>query len=141
MVRRIISFLERASHHTISRLDDKLLTTFKKSDDIVFIAQLDPRDDHIDVLFKDVAEAYRDRASFGVARTSGATTIICYNNKDDESEIITDLFDIVAIPRFVKTCLEPLIGEFTRVTEVKYLQVHITTFRYGLFFYSHKSGI
>ena len=51
--------------------------------------------------------------------------MICYNNRDGESSILSDLSDVDAIPKAVKTCMEPLIGEFTRVTEVKYLQVSL----------------
>lgn len=56
-------------------------------------------------------------------KTTGATGLICYNNRDGESSILSDLSNVDAIPKSLKACMEPLIGEFTRVTEVKYLQV------------------
>ena len=87
------------------------------------VAHLNPKDDHVEHLLGSFAETYRDRISFGALETSGATGLICYNNKDGESSILSDLSDIDAIPKFVKNCMEPLIGEFTRVTEAKYLQV------------------
>ena len=107
----------------ISILDEKSSGKFQAIDDIVVVAHLNPRDDHVERLFRDFADTYRDRISFGALETSGATGLICYNNKDGESAILSDLSDVDAIPKFVKACAEPLIGEFTRVTELKYLQV------------------
>lgn len=115
--------MKRATQPIISSLDEETSKTFPLIGETVFIAHLNPADAYVDVLFRAEAETYHDRASFGATGTSGASSIICYNNRDDESAVLSDLAAIDAIPKFVKSCMEPLIGEFTRVTESKYLQV------------------
>lgn len=115
--------MRRAARPTISILDKKALDTFPKIDDTVFVAQVNPADGYVNVLFETAAETYQDRASFGAVKTSGATAVVCYNNRDEERAMLSDFTDINAIPSFVKGCMDPLIGEFTRVTESRYLQV------------------
>ncbi|KAI1506430.1 ER-resident thioredoxin [Biscogniauxia marginata] len=118
----ITSFLKRAVRPAVSKLSENKLAAFKTVDDVVFIAHLNPNDEHIKDAFKTVASQYRDRSSFGSVETSGSTNIVCYNNRDGQRSKISDLTAIDSLPKFVETCMEPLIGEFTRANEMKYLQ-------------------
>ncbi|KAI0397151.1 hypothetical protein F5Y17DRAFT_12558 [Xylariaceae sp. FL0594] len=97
--------------------------------------------------FKALASKYRDRATFGLVsgpegsandsesstRNNGTVaedvdedvdvTVTCYNNQDEQRFTMSGVptaFD--ALENLFKTCREPLIGEFTRVTEKRYLQ-------------------
>ncbi|KAI5928202.1 ER-resident thioredoxin [Camillea tinctor] len=118
----IKSFLKRALRPAVSRLSEKKLAKFSAVDDIVFIAHLNPEDEHIKDAYQKIASQYQDRASFGSLETEGQTRVVCYKNKDAQQSKISDLTAIDALPKFVQTCMEPLIGEFTRANEMKYLQ-------------------
>ncbi|KAI1488922.1 ER-resident thioredoxin [Biscogniauxia mediterranea] len=118
----ITAFLKRAVRPAVSKLSEKKLATFPTVDDIVFIAHLNPEDEHIKHGYKTIASQYQDRASFGAVETKSSTNVVCYNNKDGQQSKISDLAAIDALPNFVQACMEPLIGEFTRANEMKYLQ-------------------
>ncbi|KAI1084625.1 thioredoxin-like domain-containing protein [Whalleya microplaca] len=118
----ILSYIKRAVRPSVSKLDEKKATTFQSIDDYVLIASINREDEHIEKIYKTLASQYRDRASFGFGKTSGTTTIACFNNKDQQQFTISDLSAIEALPKFVETCITPLIGEFTRANEMKFLQ-------------------
>lgn len=117
----ITSFLKRVGRPTITVLDEA--ATFQSVDDTVLIAHLNPRDEHVATAFKTMASKFEDRASFALINTKGTTTIVCYNNKDEQKFKLTDFAAIDALPKLMETCLTPLIWEFTRANEMKYLQV------------------
>ncbi|CAJ2512114.1 Uu.00g077390.m01.CDS01 [Anthostomella pinea] len=118
----ITSFLKRAARPTVTALSEKKIARFPSTDDIVFVAHLNPQDEHVTKAYKTIASQYRDRSSFGSIETEGRTTIECYNNKDELKTTISDFTAIDALPKFVESCMAPLIGEFTRANEMKYLQ-------------------
>ncbi|ETS85669.1 hypothetical protein PFICI_03694 [Pestalotiopsis fici W106-1] len=118
----IISFLRRAARPTLTQLDEKTITAFQSIDDAVIVAHINPRDDHIQTLYKSLAYRYHDRASFGLLETDETSTIVCYNNKDNEQSTTSDLSAIDTLSSFVEACIRPLVGEFSRRTEVKYAQ-------------------
>ncbi|KAI0401511.1 thioredoxin-like domain-containing protein [Xylaria palmicola] len=118
----IISFLKRAVRPAITILDEERSNKFQSIDDTVFIAQINPGDEHAATAFQTIAAQYQDRASFGSRETTGTTTVMCYNNKDEQRFTLSDLTAINALPKLVESCLTPLIGEFTRANEMKYLQ-------------------
>lgn len=120
----IISFLRRAARPTITQLDEKMITAFQSIDDAVVVAHIHPRDAHIRTLFKSLAHRYHDRASFGQLETADdeVSTVVCYNNKDNEQSTTSDLSAIDTLSSFVEACIRPLVGEFSRRTEVKYAQ-------------------
>ncbi|KAH9885912.1 thioredoxin-like domain-containing protein [Xylariomycetidae sp. FL2044] len=118
----ILSFFRRASRPVVTKLNDKKITTFQSIDNVVVVAHLNPRDEHVDISYKALASRLKDRASFGLMETTGTTTVLCYNNRDDEQYTLSDLTAISALPDFVEACMKPLVGEFTRANEMKYLQ-------------------
>ncbi|KAI1804565.1 thioredoxin-like domain-containing protein [Daldinia bambusicola] len=124
----ILSYLKRAIRPTITPLaSDKKITAFQSSDDHAVIARISPRDPHIRVLYETLASQYQDRLSFGLAKTKSdeeatTTTVTCYNNRDGQQFTVSDLTPINALYELVESCLTPVIGEFTRANEMKYLQ-------------------
>lgn len=117
----IVSYLRRAARPTVTALNEKKLIAFQSIDDVVIVAHINPQDEHIVAAFNTLAARYKDRASFGWLETSGATTVACYKTKEDETSSISDLTAIRALPAFVESCMTPLIGEFTRKNELKFL--------------------
>jgi protein disulfide-isomerase A1 len=109
----------------VSTLSDREITAFQSIDDVVIVAHINRRDGHIQTLFNSLAARYQDRASFALLETTGDSTIVCYKNKDNEQFATSDLAAISSVATFVENCLAPLIGEFSRRNELKYLQVSI----------------
>ncbi|KAI0384675.1 thioredoxin-like domain-containing protein [Hypomontagnella monticulosa] len=119
----ILSYLKRAVRPSVTTLDSEAkITSFQSSDDHVVIARINPQDAHVKDAYAKLAAQYKDRLSFGAAKTKSATTVSCFNNADGQQFSISDLSAIDALPKLIATCLEPVIGEFTRVSEMKYLQ-------------------
>ncbi|KAI4596686.1 hypothetical protein KJ359_005028 [Pestalotiopsis sp. 9143b] len=124
IAKSIISFLRRAGRPATTHLDDKTITAFQSIDDAVVVAHIHPRDAHVRTLFQSLAHRYRDRASFGQLETKGGpSTVVCYNNRDDEQSTASDLSAVDTLAAFVEACITPLVGEFSRRTEVRYAQV------------------
>jgi protein disulfide-isomerase A1 len=123
IVHRIVSFLKRAGRPAITVLDEEKGANFQSVDETVIIARINSRDEHITTAFKTIASQFRDRASFGSLDTLGSTTVTCYNNRDEQKFTLSDLTAVDALPKLVESCMTPLIGEFTRANEIKYLQV------------------
>lgn len=113
------------SRPPVTALDDKKITAFQSIDDAVVIAYINPRDSHLEAGFKSISSRYRDRASFGSLETTDDSTLVCYNNRDNEQSSTSDLTTIETLPAFVANCMKPLVGEFSRRNELKYLQVSI----------------
>ncbi|KAI0450380.1 hypothetical protein F5B21DRAFT_491034 [Xylaria acuta] len=118
----IASFLKRAVRPAITVLDEDKSTDFQSVDETVFIAHVNPRDEHVAAAFKTAASQHHDRASFGSMDTEGNTITVCYNNGDQQKFELSVWTDIDALPKLVEDCMAPLIGEFTRGNEMKYLQ-------------------
>jgi protein disulfide-isomerase A1 len=120
-----VSFLRRVSRPSVTALDDKKITAFQSIDDAVIIAHINPRDTHLQTGFKSLASRYRDRASFGTLKTTEDSSVVCYNNKDNEQSSTKHLAEIESLGAFVANCMKPLVGEFSRRNELKHLQVSL----------------
>ncbi|KAI0025077.1 ER-resident thioredoxin [Xylariomycetidae sp. FL0641] len=118
----ITAFYKRAARPPITQLTEKKLATFPSSDDVVFMAQLNPADAHVAELYRAAAAKYHDRATFGRAGTDGPTALVCQNNRNEQRAELADFAAVDALPAFVESCLRPLVGEFTRANEMQYLQ-------------------
>ncbi|KAH8203761.1 hypothetical protein TruAng_002054 [Truncatella angustata] len=118
----IVSFLRRASRPAVTTVDEKKVTAFQSVDDAVVVAHLNLRDSHLRTLFGSLAHRYKDRASFGALQTDEQSSIVCYNNRDDEQLSTSDLTAIETLSTFVESCIQPLVGEFSRRNEHKYMQ-------------------
>lgn len=122
-IHRMASFLKRAVRPAITILDEEKIVGFQSADETVLVAHINPRDEHIVTTFKTTASQFRDRASFGSVDTAGTTTVTCYNNRDEQKFTLSDLSAIDALSKLFESCATPLIGDFTRANEMKYLQV------------------
>ncbi|KAI1110974.1 hypothetical protein F5Y14DRAFT_335066 [Nemania sp. NC0429] len=118
----IASFLKRAVRPAITALDEERVAGFQSVDEAVIIAYFNPRDEHIVTAFETMASRFRDRASFASVTTAGASTVTCYNNREGQKFTLSELSAIDALPKLFEGCTAPLIGEFTRANEMKYLQ-------------------
>ncbi|OTA99877.1 hypothetical protein M426DRAFT_324763 [Hypoxylon sp. CI-4A] len=119
----IISYLKRAVHPSVRTLNSEAkIAKFQSSDDYAVVARINTQDSHVRTAFDKLASQYHDRLSFGRAETEGATMVSCYNNRDGQQFTVSDLSAIDALLRLVESCLTPVIGEFTRASEMKYLQ-------------------
>ncbi|KAI1760632.1 thioredoxin-like protein [Hypoxylon sp. FL1150] len=118
----MLSYIKRAARPSVTILKDEKVQKFQASDDYVVVAQVNPQDAHIKKAYNKLASQYQDRLSFGSKETTSATTVSCFNNKDGQQSTLSDLTAIDALPNLIETCLTPVIGEFTRANEMKYLQ-------------------
>ncbi|KAJ3578257.1 hypothetical protein NPX13_g2310 [Xylaria arbuscula] len=116
------AFLKRAHRPTVTILDDEKTPSFQSIDETVLIAHVNSRDEHITNAFRDIASQFEDRVSFGLEDTKGVTTVECYNNRDEQKFTLSDLSAVDALSNVLKSCMAPLIGEFTRANELEYLQ-------------------
>lgn len=119
----MLSYIKRAARPPVTNLKDEKLQKFQSGDDYVVIAKINPQDEHIKSAYKTLASQYEDRLSFGLMETSSATMVSCFNNKDSQQFTLSDFTAIDALPNLIEGCLAPVIGEFTRANEMKYLQV------------------
>ncbi|OTA96273.1 hypothetical protein M434DRAFT_128661 [Hypoxylon sp. CO27-5] len=119
----ILSYLKRAVRSSVTHLNsEEKITAFQSSDDYAVVARINTQDKHIETIYATLASHYRDRLSFGSAETEAASTVSCYNNRDSQQFTVSDLSSIDALPKLIESCLTPVIGEFTRANEMKYLQ-------------------
>lgn len=134
----ILGFLRRSLRPIISVVDEKNLTDFSRSDDVVFVATIAQGDDsdensststQVDGLFRAAAVRYRDRFSFafmwdiGVHVASRKSSITCWNNPDEVKHETTGSTTRHDLDKFVKLCLTPLIPEMTRGNELTFYEV------------------
>lgn len=117
------SFMKRAARPSVTKLSGPAAKDFASIDDVVLVAYLNPQDDHLLKDLNKVAATYSDRASFGALKTKDPTTVACYNNRDMMQSSSTNFEAVGSLTKFVNACMTPLIDEFTRATETKYLQV------------------
>ncbi|KAI0133370.1 hypothetical protein F4776DRAFT_664129 [Hypoxylon sp. NC0597] len=119
----ILSYLKRAVRPSVTPLNsEEKITAFQSSDDYAVVARINAQDPHIKTIYNTLASQYRDRLSFGSAETQAASAVSCYNNRDGQQFTVSDLSSIDALPKLIESCLTPVIGEFTRASEMKYLQ-------------------
>ncbi|KAI1173005.1 hypothetical protein F4777DRAFT_480519 [Nemania sp. FL0916] len=118
----ISSFLKRATRPAITVLDEAKSADFQSVDETVFIAQINPVDEHVTTALKTLASRFRDRVSFASIDTAGTSSVSCYNNRDEQKFSLADLLAVDAMQKLLESCMAPLIGEFTRANEMNYLQ-------------------
>lgn len=118
----IRSFLQRALRPTVSTVTEKNLTSFRRIDEIVFVAQMAHEHAVFKHRFETIAKRYGDRFSFAVMTSQHETTVVCYNIKGVEM-VLPDLTTVDALQNFVKQCSAPLIPELTRRNEMEYSSV------------------
>ncbi|KAL8369837.1 hypothetical protein RB595_000265 [Gaeumannomyces hyphopodioides] len=123
--KEIVPFLRRALRPTVSRLDDKNITSFIGVDDVVLVAQLEPQDRVLEQAFLLLAGRFRDRYSFAVGPPPehARSSVGCFNNREGEQRSSAE-FDVVgSLERFVALCAKPVIVELTRRNEMENMQL------------------
>jgi protein disulfide-isomerase A1 len=105
--------------------EQQQLDNFLTSDDYVFLAQLHGDDKSLVARFRNLAEEYSDRYSFGIASSPDASSsgIWCYNNVDESEHTATDLDDANALKKLVDLCTAEVIPQLTRRNELTHLSV------------------
>ena len=92
-------------------------------DDVVFVCHLNPDDLNVYNRYKDIAEQYRDRFSFGLGGPVQQHSVLrCSNNVDDEQHMTDELGSVEAMTDFVQLCSTPLIPELIRKNEAQFMQ-------------------
>lgn len=81
--------------------------------------------------FKTLAKHYRDRYSFILSAAGGKkkSSMVCYNNVDDQKHETSEVSNVESLESFVKLCSDPLIPELTRKNEAEYTGVSPPVFR------------
>ena len=115
--------MKRISQPQVSTLKDGDVAQFRQSDDIVIIAQISAYDLHLHDAVSSISDKHRGRASFGTVNSDGPSSVLCYNNKDDEQISAADMTRIEALAALMRACMKPLIGAFTHRTEPSLLGV------------------
>ena len=129
---RIVSFMNRVTLPTVSTLDQGNITAFKSVDETVFIAYVPPGEEAFKSIFTELAARYHDKFTFGIVTdTSLMTTdsmtlpsIVCHRGKEGEQEVLSAQPSIGVLEKFIEEATAPIIGEFTRRNEMKYMKVH-----------------
>lgn len=107
--------------------EQQQLDNFLTSDDYVFLAQLYGDDESLDARFRNLADEYSDRYSFGVASSPDASSsgFWCYNNVGESEHTATDLDDTNALRKLVDLCTAEVIPQLTRRNELTHVSVSL----------------
>ncbi|KAL0940213.1 uncharacterized protein CTRU02_202976 [Colletotrichum truncatum] len=117
----ITGFLRRMKRSEIKELKEET-GHFHKGDDIVLVARLAQNDENLRTRFQSLARNFRDRYSFGLVNTSGASSSVsCYNNINGVHYNANDLSSVVALQTLIQQCVRPLVAQMTRRNEREYL--------------------
>ncbi|KAG4440185.1 hypothetical protein IFR05_004330 [Cadophora sp. M221] len=126
----ILEFMSRATLPAVSILDKSNITSFKASDEAVFIAYIPAKNGHLKSTFTSLAKRHSDRFTFGIATDTKVAksenvqfpSIVCHRTEDGEQEIFSGDAGIDTLQNFIETAAAPTIGEFTRRNEIKYMK-------------------
>lgn len=125
-------FLHRSLRPPYLEVEEHLLGSLAPAlDDIVLVAHPQPDDWDFFDQFRSLANKYRDRFSFVVShpiQDEKTSTLLCYNNIDDEKHKAADLETVGAPDKFIELCAEPLIPELTRRNRARYTSVSTSIF-------------
>lgn len=91
----------------------------------MFLLRLQGEDKLLEARFRDFAQEYSDRYSFGIttAKSDHPDGIWCRNSIDQRENNAEDLDDSNALKSFLKICTEELIPQLTRRNEMTHLSV------------------
>lgn len=122
----IEAFVKRALRPSVQDVDGKKLDEFILSDDIVFLLQLQDEDKILEARFRDFAQEYSDRYSFGIttAKSDRPDGVWCRNSIDQRENDAQDLDDPNSLKNFLKICTAELIPQLTRRNEMAHLSVY-----------------
>ncbi|KAL7934836.1 thioredoxin-like domain-containing protein [Trichoderma chlorosporum] len=117
------AFVKRALRPSVQDVDGQHLDDFITSDDVVFLLRLQNEDKELEARFRDFADEYSDRYSFGVttAKSSVPDGIYCRNGVDQREHTAEDLEDPSSLKNFLSICTAELIPQLTRRNEMTIL--------------------
>ncbi|KAF3344550.1 hypothetical protein VdG2_07238 [Verticillium dahliae VDG2] len=125
----ILPYMQRIMRPVVDGLEAANLTSFKDSDDVVFILHLRSQDAGRGLYkrFHDLAEEFHDRYTFAIASraTDGSadelgedapSVLRCFNHRDGREAELDHFFqDVGSLRRFVVGCGERLVKQLTRL--------------------------
>ncbi|EHK15543.1 uncharacterized protein TRIVIDRAFT_112058 [Trichoderma virens Gv29-8] len=119
----IEAFVKRALRPSVQDVDGRKLDEFITSDDVVFLLRLQGEDKDLEARFRDFADEYSDRYSFGIttAKSDFPDGIWCRNGIDQRENQVQDLDDPNSLKNFLKICTAELIPQLTRRNEMTHL--------------------
>ncbi len=118
----IAGFLRRTTRPAVSPVTSQNITAFQVIDDVVLIGRFTPGTT-LQTQFKDIAEQYHDRYSFGIATKQQGPSMECFNNFDGLHRTTSEFPSPTSIEAFVKLCATPLVPELTRRNELSFYEV------------------
>lgn len=126
----ILQFMNRATLPIVSLVDSSNITTFKSSDEAVFIAYIPLEEGHLKTTFTALAKRHTDKFTFGIAAdpkiaNSGKVqfpSIVCHRDAEGEQSVFSGQAGLDALERFVEMATAPMIGEFTRRNEMNFMK-------------------
>ncbi|PMD25441.1 thioredoxin-like protein [Hyaloscypha hepaticicola] len=138
----IVSFLNRATLPTISTLDSKNITDFKSLDEVVVIAYIPEEQTALESAFTELASRNHDKFTFGIvtdkllaqAENVQLPSVVVHKPREGEQEVLSGPSGIEALGKFLETASAPLIGEFTRRNELKYMKAGKSL----VYYFAHK---
>ncbi|RFU78849.1 disulfide-isomerase [Trichoderma arundinaceum] len=132
----IEAFVKRALQPSVQDVDGQQLADFISSDDYVFVAQLQDKNDNLDARFRSLAQEYSDRYSFGITSSNEPSGIWCYNNVDESQHTASDLDNANSLKNLLHLCTTELIPQLTRRNEM----THLSSGRSVVFYLSKKEA-
>ncbi|PBP19962.1 hypothetical protein BUE80_DR009202 [Diplocarpon rosae] len=126
----IVSYMKRAELPEVSVLDHKNITSFKSVDGAVFIAYVTGFQHRLALLFAGLAKRYHDRYTFAMVTDSSLVkreglqypTIMCYKRSESKQHLFPVEVEVLDLEQWIANVTTPLVGEFTRRNEMKYLK-------------------
>ena len=127
---RLLHFVARLRRPVVSQVTAEDLNEFKKCDETVFVAFIDPTDEEAQRAYADVAQRYHEEFTFGLAasgvETPGGMTapaVVCYKAVDGDSVSFTSFDKSGELDTWVKDASRPVIGELTPHNHQRFLDV------------------
>jgi protein disulfide-isomerase A1 len=137
---RIVPYLNRATLPIVSTIDQKNITAFKYADEVVVIAYFPQEEKTLRSAFTEIASRHHDKYTFGIvsdrslaqAENIPLLSTVVYKPQEGEHEILSGPAGIDTLERFLGQATAPLIGEFTRRNELKYMKACHPPFSHDL---------
>jgi protein disulfide-isomerase A1 len=127
---RLLHFVARLRRPVVSGITADDLNAFKKADETVFLAFIDPADVEAQNAFADVAKGYYKDFTFGLAASgvnapagTTAPAVVCYKPVDGESVSFTSFEKPGELDGWAKEASRPVIGELTPANHQRFLDV------------------
>ncbi|KAH0490532.1 hypothetical protein TgHK011_001997 [Trichoderma gracile] len=135
----IEAFVKRALKPSLQDVPgQQQLANFIASDDFVLVAKLQGESESINAHYRDFAQEYSDRYSFGITASESVASngVWCYNNVDGTQHAATDLDDPSALKKLLNLCTAEIIPQLTRRNEM----IHLSSGRSLVYYFSNNEA-